>query len=213
LARKLARIGLLIGLGLTLGGSAYSTVTIAFDDSSSGVTLLSQDQNGLILSLHIGAIDLDTVSIAGGTFTVLNVDGFNRSQKTGEPNLPVVNKVIAIPFGCEVRVDIMDYDVEEIDLGDYQISSPIIPVQPSLSKSQDPAEAEFKYNRDLYNRSGYYRLPPVSPSDVGVMRSLRLGMISIAPIGYDPAGNKIQVYKHMTVRVSFLIRIGKPPQV
>jgi hypothetical protein len=204
LARKLARIGLLIGLGLTLGGSAYSTVTIAFDDSSSGVTLLSQDQNGLILSLHIGAIDLDTVSIAGGTFTVLNVDGFNRSQKTGEPNLPVVNKVIAIPFGCEVRVDIMDYDVEEIDLGDYQISSPIIPVQPSLSKSQDPAEAEFKYNRDLYNRSGYYRLPPVSPSDVGVMRSLRLGMISIAPIGYDPAGNKIQVYKHMTVRVEFL---------
>ena len=106
-------------IGLALSGYGYSAQTIRFDNSSSGVTLLNQDRDGLTLSLNIGSIDLDTISITEGTFTIMTVDGFTRSQKIGEPNLPMVNKLISIPFGCELRVDVAAYEVEEILLSEY----------------------------------------------------------------------------------------------
>ncbi|UCC78697.1 MAG: immune inhibitor A, partial [Candidatus Zixiibacteriota bacterium] len=198
------RLCLRVFIFLVLNGYALSAQTITFDNSSSGLTLLNQDRDGLTLSLNIGSIDLNTISITEGTFTVLTIDGFTRSQKIGEPNLPMINRLISIPFGCELRVDVVDREVEEINLDDYDITAPIIPVQPSLSKSQDPDDLEFEYKEQLYSRSGYYTLPLVSSSDVGVMRALRLGMVSIAPIEYNPTENILRIYKSMTISVEFL---------
>ena len=198
------KIYLAVFTALALYVSNVTAETIAFNNPNSGVTLLDQDRSGLTLSMNIGAIDIDAISVRKGTFAVLAIDGFSHSQKVGEPNLPVISKVVAIPFGCELRVNVVDFDVEELNLADYNIFAPVIPVQPSLSKSQNPSDVDFEYNRGIYDRPGYYSLPLVSSSDVGVLRSLRLGMISVAPVEYNPAENSIRIYKNITVRVEFI---------
>jgi hypothetical protein len=116
----------------------------------------------------------------------------------------MVNRLISIPFGCELRVEAISYEIEEIFLADYNYTDPLIPVQPSLSKSQNPEDVDFEYNRDSYNQPGYYNLPLVSSQDAGIMRALRLGMVSIAPVEYNPTENSVRIYHNITIQVNFL---------
>jgi len=47
-------------------------------------------------------------------------------------------------------------------------------------------------------------LPLAQSSILGTMRALHMGMVSIAPVEYNPTENTIRIYKHLTVRVSYL---------
>ncbi len=192
---------------IVFGGCLYGTTiasTINLQNESAGIKLLSQNDNELTLSVDIGSIKLNTVSTPEGEFTHLTIDGFSRSQEIGEPNVPMLNRLISIPFGCEVRVGIIDSEIEEISLADYNFTSPLLPVQPSLSKSQRPEDVQFEYKQEIYRQAGYYTLPLVSSSDAGIMRALRLGMVSVAPVEYNPIENTLKVHNNMTIRVEFL---------
>ncbi|UCE66068.1 MAG: T9SS type A sorting domain-containing protein [Candidatus Zixiibacteriota bacterium] len=190
--------------GLCFTAGAHGAQNINLGNNPSGVSLLNQTQFGLTLKIDIESIKLDKITTKAGSFTVLNIDGFTRSHKIGEPSLPMINRLISIPLGCEVRVEATDYEIEEIFLSDLNYIYPLLPVQPSLSKSQDPADVEFEYKPASYSQPGYYSLPLVSASDAGIMRALRLELISVAPIEYNPSENSIRIYKNLTVQVHFL---------
>lgn len=185
-------------------GASFGAQTIKLGDSPSGAVLLMQDQTGMSMRMDIESIELQQLTTPDGEFTALAIPGFVRSNEIGEPNLPTLNRIIAIPFGCELQAEVLDYESDEISLEDYGMTAPIIPVQPSISKSQNPADVPFQYKREIYERSGYYALPLAKTSDVGVMRALHLGMISVAPVQYDPLRNMIRVYKSVTLKISYL---------
>ncbi|MCX6830245.1 MAG: C25 family cysteine peptidase, partial [candidate division Zixibacteria bacterium] len=182
---------------------ASAEQSIKFNDSLSGVTLLEQNEAGLTLSINIGKIDFISVSTPEGPFVLAKVDGFSNSQRIGEPRLPMVNRLLSIPYGCELEAEVIASDVEVINLADYGITDRLIPLQPSVSKSQDPATLPFEFNRAVYQTSGFYALPPTQSTIEGIMRGLRLGMVLIAPIEYNPTQNTMRVYKNLTVRVSY----------
>ncbi len=198
------RMFLALVLGAGFCGWASAGQVVQLGDAPSGVTLLNQDERGLSLRVDIGSLHFQPVSTAEGDFVLLAVEGFSRSHRIGEPNLPMVNRLLSVPFGCELQAEVTESEMEEIFLADYGLTVPIMPVQPSLSKSQDPAEVPFEYNQELYGRSGYYSLPLTQTSDVGIMRALRLGMVSMAPLEYDPVANSIRVYKRLVIRVDYL---------
>jgi hypothetical protein len=91
-------------IALFCTGHVYGAQTINFGKEQSGITLLNQTQTGITLRADIGSVNLDEVRTREGSFTVLTVDGFTRSHEIGEPGIPMVNRLISIPFGCELRV-------------------------------------------------------------------------------------------------------------
>lgn len=189
--------------GTSLAALAAAMQSVELSSAPSGVEILSQDRAGLRLKLEIGTIDFVPVSTPEGTFTLVKVDGLTRSFRVGEPSIPVANKVLSIPYDCELRAEVIDYETEEISLADLNLTYPLMPVQPPLSKSDDPASVPFEYNRDVYSALGYYTLPLVEVKVLGTMRAMRLGMISISPIEYNPNQNKLKVYKNITIRVNY----------
>ncbi len=191
-------------LSAGLFGSAFAVETVQLGSTPTGVKILSQDQNELVMQIDIGSVDFRTVNTSDGDFVLLTIDGFTRSHNIGEPNLPMVNRILSVPFDCELETEVLDYDIEEISLSDLQLTNPLIPVQPSLSKSESPEDVPFEYNLDVYRQAGYYSLPLAQSSILGTMRALHMGMVSIAPVEYNPTENTIRVYKHLTVRVSYL---------
>jgi len=186
-----------------LFGLGFAGQTVQLGNAQTGVALLSQNQNELTMQIDIGALNLVPVSTNEGSFIMLTVDGFARSHNIGEPNLPMVNRVLSIPYGCQLRAEVIDYNIEEISLADYNIIEPVMPAQPSLSKSDDPDFIPFEYNRSAYEQSGYYSQPLVNTEVLGMMRAHRLGVVSIAPVEYNPTQNKIRVYTSLTIRVNF----------
>ncbi|MCD6161320.1 MAG: immune inhibitor A [candidate division Zixibacteria bacterium] len=199
-----AKTCLVIILCIGLFGIAYSNQTIQIGDSPSGVALISQDQSGLILEVKVGSIDFSTITTNEGDFSLLAIEGFTHSQRIGEPNLPMVNRIISIPFGCELQTEVLNGEIRELSLNGLGLTNPLMPTQPSLSKSNDPDDIPFEYNRQVYRQSGYYALPAADAQIQGTMRSQHLGLVSIAPIEYDPVNNTIKVYKNLTIKVTYV---------
>ena len=188
---------------LGLVGSASANQTVQLGSSSTGLKLLDQNQMGLTLQIDIGEINLNPISTREGSFALLSIEGCARSQNIGEPNLPMFNRLLKIPFGSEISVNIIDSQYEDISLSQLGINAPIMPAQPSLSKSQNPDEVPFEYNQETYRQAGYYALPIVSSEVVGTMRWVHMGRVLIAPVQYNPTENTLRIYKHLVVQVSY----------
>ncbi|MBD3168434.1 MAG: T9SS type A sorting domain-containing protein [candidate division Zixibacteria bacterium] len=186
-----------------LTGTAFAAQTVNFG-ASSGIELTDQDQTGVTMEMNIGAVDFFPIDTKQGTFTLMTIKGFTRSHNVGEPNLPMINKLLSIPFGSELSVEVISSETEEISLSDLGFDNPIMPTQPSLSKSEDPEFVEFEYNEPIYERNETYALPLVDGVVKGTMRSVHLGLVSMAPVQYNPVENTITVHKKMTVRVNYL---------
>jgi len=185
-------------------GTAIAGQTVELGNRATEIRLLNQDQSEVVIQIDIGAVNIDEVATKEGLFTMMTVDGFSHSNRIGEPSLPTVNKILSVPFGCELITEIVESEVEEFSLAGLKPNQPLIPVQPPLSKSADPDDVPFEYNRAVYQRSGYYSLPVAEAKILGTMRSLHLGMISISPFEYDPATDNVRVFKHLVVKISYL---------
>ena len=182
---------------------AQAMQSVSLSDAVSGVRLLGEDRAGLTIKVEIGKIDFVPVSTPEGTFILAKTDGLTRSFRVGEPNLPVANKLISIPFGCKLDAQVVDYEIQEVSLTDLGLKEPLMPVQPSISKSDDPASIPFEFNRDIYAMSGYYTLPLLETQIAGTMRAIQLGAVTVSPVQYNPAENKLKVYKSVTVQVTY----------
>jgi len=188
---------------LAVAGSAFGSQSVQLNDAQTALTLLDQDDYGLTIEFQIGAIDFTDVLTKEGTFNMISVAGMTGSGRIGEPDVPVASRLIQIPFGCELRASVVSSDVEEIDLNALGITNPLIPEQPSLSKSDDPALMPFIIDEALYQASGYYTVPTVTTEISGVSRAIRMGLVQIAPIEYNPQENKLRIHKNIVVEVVF----------
>jgi PKD repeat protein len=178
-------------------------VTIKLSSADSGVTLLDEDKNGMTVRMDIGSIEFLPISTPRGNFILPRIDSFSRSFKVGEPTLPIASRLISIPFDCSLKVEVKDTTSQDIDLKAYDLTDPFMPVQPPLSKSQDPGSVPFEYNDSVYSAGGKYALTLADAEILGTLRSMRLGKIAISPIEYYANDNKITVYTSVTLRIKY----------
>ncbi len=194
---------LLLAVVFIAQGTISAGQIIEIEDSETQVAVNDLDRNGIILEIGVGDLESHEVLTQGGVFTLLSFPGCVRSQKLGEPNLPLVNRLISVPFGSELRIELLSYETEEINLSDLGIEYPLLPVQPSVSKSDDPASIPFEYDAVVYEQAGFYSLETASVRELGTMRSVHLGLVSLSPVEYNPLENVIRVYKSLTVQVTY----------
>ncbi len=199
--RNLLLILILILCIVPVSTTAEQVVTL--EGGSSHVVLNDRAQDGIIIDIDLDKLEFFDVSTKDGLFTLLSFEGCSRSQHIGEPNLPLINRLVSVPYGCELKVHILDYETETISLADYNITTPLMPVQPSVSKSDDPGSVPFEYNITAYERPGFYALPTADAQILGIMRSVNIARISISPIEYNPTENTIKVYKRLTIQVTY----------
>jgi hypothetical protein len=200
-------IGLISLLFLIFGGvlSPASTLkTIDISESETGIQITEQSDLELTLEVNIGSVDFVQVNSSGGEFVLPVVKNFSRPNKIGEPSLPVLSKLISIPYGAELEVDIINSDYREIDLKKQNILNPIIPVQPPIPMSVDPASVPFEHKKQLYQKDEFYKLPLVESEVFGTLRWVHLGRVVISPFEYNPVSGVLKVYHDITVRVRFL---------
>jgi hypothetical protein len=201
--RKLVIVALTLLLMVGYGSAAFAAQSIKLSDAANGITLLERDQTGITVKVTVGSLDVAPVNTKAGSFTLLTGESFDHSSLIGEPSVPVNNQLIAIPLGCELTTEVLSSQVQEISLADFGVYDRILPVQPSLSKSENPATVPFEYKQDIYDTPGYYQLPAASAEVVGIMRNVRLGRLSVAPVEYNVAENRIKVYAELVIRVHF----------
>ena len=149
-----------------------------------------------------GSIKSEDVETEAGTFTVLSMANTINCGDIGEPSLPSVRKLIAVPVGVtRVAVTIAGYTAESYTLAEYGINHPIMPQQPSLRKDQD--HIDFAYNQSIYEAKGCIDRDLVRVKILGTMRGVQVASLEVNPIAYTPCEGTIKVYNDINFMLTF----------
>jgi len=189
-------------LCLTSSGVSAATHAVPVSAEETHLTLVAWEGDVLQYDIAVGELQAMDVMTKRGEFTRLMIPGFHASQDEGAPELPMMNRLVEIPFGAAARIEILADESRTIDLAEFGIEHPLFPMQPSLSKSDDPANAPFVYDEGAYAADLVSRdLVQIVP--LGRLRSVDLGRLEVSPVEYLPATNQIRVHERIELRVVF----------
>ncbi len=165
--------------------------------------VVNEKLNTIILYEDVDEFFIQQIQTKDGYYQQLSAPGLTRSFDQGNPDLPVISRLIDIPYDSDVKIKILNYDQEHVDLKTYQIKETIIPAQPSINKSTDPKDVPFYKNRDVYEANQFYQKEIVRFQDKGYLRNKHLGYIEISPFQYNPVTNTLNVLRNIEVEITF----------
>lgn len=199
--KKLSVLISLCILGCFLNLSAQNVIPL--NATGNSFKVLGNTKGSLKISMSFPNIKTINVTTPQGVFTELGIEGFSKIYNSGKPQLPALTKLIEIPYGAEVEINLISYDEQIVPLSSTGIAAKVMPCQPSVSKSANVDELPFYYDQYFYQQNVYNTEPIVSVETAGIMRGVQMGHLTISPIRYNPVKNLLKVYNNLVFEVKF----------
>ena len=190
------KLFLALALLLSIGVMGQQPITLR---SVNKAECVSSDYQQFRASFSFSTIAAENVETQRGQFSVLSMPNTVIGGNEGEPQIPAVNKLIAVPVGATPRIEITSFSSTDYRLEDYGITT-LMPRQPEVFKNE---ERPFVYNEAAYQTRGFRSEPVARVSVNGIMRGVQVGQLSIEPVSYDPVHNTMRVFNDIEVTVSF----------
>ncbi len=165
-----------------------------------GDEVLNRAAPRLFIECQFPKLETQTVNTERGDFTALSIPRFQHSNVVGNPGLPMMTRLIEVPFGATPTVRVLSMSEQELSLKDLGIAQPLMPAQPSRRK--DLSDLPLSYNEATYQQDSYQQPTLVTVAEVGIMRNMRLVSLEVAPIAYNPVQGKIKVYNDLHLEVT-----------
>ncbi len=154
--------------------------------------ILSSDSKSLELVFQLPAPELKEVQGADQTWQTLEIPGAVVHGSTGEPGLPVISRLVAVPQGMSLSVEIIAASSTTLD------NLQIFPVQ-------DPSGEEFSFSATAYQKT---KAPAASPEiKVGrpaILAGQTVVPLTVNPVDYDPARKQAVVWTETRLKLSFI---------
>ncbi len=187
---------------LMVAASVAQGSTIPLTGNGPSLATTNDGVAGITFHVEVGQLQTLDVNTKGGGFTRIFIPGFQNSHIVGEPELPMMNRLVSIPVGAKPRLEVSNVRTRRISLADYGISEAIMPAQPSLSKSADPATVPFVQDLDIYSQLEVRR-ELVRLVSQGRLRSMDLSRLEISPVAYFPTTGQLEVVESLDVSIAF----------
>lgn len=165
--------------------------------------LLRSTKHGVVLKLSLPAAALIPVVKGGKPFVALDMPGLGGIGKAGEPAVPAVQDLLAIPDGAKVSVKVTgssSYTVDGVDLVPNQHESVDGIVTPPAKQFGDKP---FTIDRKTYNSNAAFPRKSAGGKALGPLRDLNVGDLSLFGAQYRPRSKRLTVFTSLTVKVSF----------
>ncbi len=158
------------------------------------------------LSIEFNTPKVHTVPAKNGMeqYTLLSMEGYTPASEVGAPALPELTKLIEIPLCDDILVEILSADYEEYDASQLGIQGQVMPTQRSYPKSYT-GERPFEKNALIYGTNSFYTSQPevITVHKLGIMRDVNIANIVVSPVSYNPVSNKVRIYKHIEVALTY----------
>ena len=177
--------------------------TIPVSPHRSGLEMVDHTDDQLTFRVTVGELASMDVTTNAGPFSRLMLPGFHFSREIGKPELPMINRLVEIPCGADVSVDVVSLETREMALAEFGITRPLMPAQPEVPMNQDPETLPFHWDRAVYALNQDYGFPIARVVEVGRLRGVRVGRLEIAPVSYNPVSGTIKVHDDIELVVRF----------
>ncbi len=176
---------------------------VMFDDNSASTVPKWEitDSNDQLMTVEftLPALELRPIQANNQLWQTLNIEGAVESGKMGEPGLPTISKLVAVPAGMTLSAQLIS--TTSSHLSDLQI----LPVQ-------DTAQENFSYSTLAYQNKASANSPELI---IQIGRSAILAGQTVVPVtinlvNYDAANQKATVWTSATLELSFIPDSGAP---
>ena len=183
--------------------SSYNLISsdIKINDGSNYFTVTNKTISEFSFINSVCDFSTVIVNTAEGQFVKLVIPGYDSDSKNGDAELPVLKKIIRVPFGSDIAVKIINLEEQIIKLSDYGFNIKIFPNQPSFSKSA--INIPFYFNQEYYNLDTFISNNIVQTKLLGKMRGQQLARLSVSPFSYNPTTNELKIVTKIEVKVVF----------
>ena len=199
-------VGLLIVGSLVRTVSAQSDVDLwlAFGPETEGdvpeVELVSASSDTIEIQALLPGASFGETTIAGQNYLTLSGEGYTYSDLEGAPALPVLRKMIEVPLGAEVNLELLDAKTQTVSLTGLGLMGTIAPIQPSQPKCGDPIEP-CSPSALIYG-GGYYPTEQLAISDDYIIRGHRIVVVEIRPVRYNAVLGELETTSELTFRLN-----------
>lgn len=133
------------------------------------------------------------------TYYRVNIEGLENRYKSGEPIIPYIPIVIAVPQGKEI-IDIEVITGEEVLLGEYLLE----PAEAPTSPGDEPPETEP--DPGIYQSDSHYPEKVMAKPQQQSKSGISLVVLSLYPVTYYPSQNKISHYQSLTIEAQLAVK-------
>ena len=199
--RKQLKTVLMI-LFLMLGVNVTAQQKIQLNSTRNNAKCEKSDMTSLRATFSFSELEAQDYKSTAGEFSLLSMPNTVIGGNEGDPEIPVVNELIAVPVGATPHIKVKSYRMDDYKLDDYGMKT-VAPRQPSLRKDKNPSNVPFVYNQAAYEKEGLNAAPNAMVEVVGTMRGVRIAKMTIEPVSYDPVKNTVRVFNDIEVEVEF----------
>jgi len=175
--------------------SQLITNTILNDSNDLIVRTLSTDNEGLVLEITMPEVKVSPIVEGKQTFQRLSIPSGGHMADVGKPELPTFGQFIAVPYGAEVVIEVLEAETKVLE--GYQV----YPAQPARM-DQDETQP-FTMTRSFYAQDIMYPSQPVQIAKEGIVRGVRVNLLTFYPTQYNPATGELHVTSRLKVNINF----------
>ncbi|MCD6204516.1 MAG: T9SS type A sorting domain-containing protein [Candidatus Marinimicrobia bacterium] len=161
----------------------------------------SKSAASIIMSISLENIDLKSIEYNGEIYTDIRVGGTANYHLIGQPQLPVIRKMIRLPLNGKIDCELTVHSEEYLDLSKNGFHRPLLPAQPYRRKT-DGGFRPIRIDRQIYDKDSYYSLGPVKVNQEFSIGGIRGIMLDYFPISYNPVQNTLKIITKATIVIS-----------
>ena len=149
------------------------------------------DETNIQITVNPAEFDFDSIQIKDDYFATIKIPNFAFSLAAGEAKLPVIRRMIEIPYESNPVIKVSSVSWEYTSLHELNLPNRIIPAQQSLDKIPEQKDY-FIIDEDYYLQNSFVPKNIASIVDTGEIRGKRFALVEISPIQYKPATGEIK---------------------
>ncbi len=173
-----------------------TTVRVFSDEASDGAPrwLIEELDGGAMgVEFYLPSLEIKPVRAGGQMWQTLEIQGSVLNGSEGRPGLPVLGRLVAVPAGKALSVELLSFKKTTLDKLD------ILPVQ-------DPSDESFSLSAAAYRKSpdsGADR-PDILVGRPAIMAGQTVVPLTLKPVTYDPVSRKAVVWTEVRLRLTFV---------
>lgn len=165
-------------------------------DAPQGLSVTSSSATHL--SLHYSIQELGISNIDNGEVKGQEVilKGQFAPNAEGRPNLPVVNRYVAVPQGANVSLQVRENAstmLTDIDL------LPAMPARTDLAEG----DIQLRWDTDIFGKDAHFPTENIVLSTPKQIRSLDVVVLSVTPFRYNPVRKTLEVIYDIDIDLRF----------
>ena len=188
---------MLFMLALMVSSLLGQTTTFKNSWSRQGISMQSQNKQSVKLNFSVKSFSRLSLDINGEQMEKINIEGSLLPNNEGAPDLPVINRYVAIPQGATVKVNILNSRKERIEN---------ISISPAARIPLDTERGPLDYrkNMEIYSQNSLYPSKAVIVSKPLQIRGLDMVLVSVNPMQYNPVTKQMIVNRDLQIEIEFV---------